>query len=93
MTDLIKRKFFNADGTINGKVLSGAIAGLLVFMQAILAIFKIKFTGDLGQIQSAVNAGLSFLAIIGVAENTSEITDDDDSFEDVADADNGKGVA
>lgn len=91
MTDLIKRKFFNADGTINAKVLSGAIAALLVFVQAILAVFKIKFTGDLGQVQSAINAGLSFLAIIGVAENTNELADEDDVFEDVADADDGKG--
>lgn len=72
MIKLIKAKFFNADGSVNGKVLAGAIAALLLVIQSVLAVFKIDFHGDWGQIQSAVNAFLAFLAIIGVAENTDE---------------------
>ncbi|WP_230098407.1 hypothetical protein [Periweissella ghanensis] len=72
MIKIIKKKFFNADGSINAKVLTGAVAALLLVIQSALAAFKIEFHGDWGQIQGLVNAILAFLAIVGVAENTDE---------------------
>lgn len=68
----IKSKFFNADGSINAKVLAGAASALLLIIQSALAVFNIRFTGDWGQVQSLVNTALAFLTIVGVSENTED---------------------
>lgn len=72
MIKLIKKQLLNTDGSINAQVLMAAITALLMVIQSALAVFKIEFRGDWGQIQLLISAILTFLAVIGVVKNTDD---------------------
>lgn len=69
----IKKKFLNADGTINGTVVASFITLLILLAQEVLAIFNIKFTGDWSQIAGAVNTVLAILSAAGFVEGQGKI--------------------
>ena len=49
MMKKIKGVLFNQDGSLNGKMLASLISLGLVLIQQVLAIFGLRFTGDIGE--------------------------------------------
>lgn len=69
-----KKKFFNADGTLNKTVIASFITLLILLIQEVLAIFGIKFTGDWSQIAGAINTILALLTVGGFIEGNGIVT-------------------
>lgn len=69
-----KKKFTNADGTVNKSTVAAFITLLILLVQQLLAIFGIKFTGDWSQITGAINTVLAILAAAGFVEGSGEVT-------------------
>lgn len=74
VSETIKKKFLNADGTINKSVVASFITLLILLIQEVLTIFGIKFTGDWSQIAGAINTVLALLAVAGFVEGNGEVT-------------------
>lgn len=74
VSETIKKKFLNADGTINKSVVASFITLLILLIQEALTIFGIKFTGDWSQIAGAINTVLALLAVAGFVEGNGEVT-------------------
>lgn len=70
---MLKKKFLNADGTVNGTVVASFITLLILLVQEMLAIFGIKFTGDWSQIAGAVNTVLAILSAAGFVEGQGKV--------------------
>lgn len=70
---MLKKKFLNADGTINGTVVASFITLLILLVQEVLAIFNIKFTGDWSQIAGAFNTVLAILTAAGFVEGQGKV--------------------
>ena len=74
MMKKIKGVLFNQDGSLNGKMLASLISLGLVLIQQVLAIFGLRFTGDIGDIVGAINTVLTILRILGVVEDNGTVT-------------------
>ncbi len=74
MMKKIKGVLFNQDGSLNGKMLASLISLGLVLIQQVLAIFGLRFTGDIGDIVGAINTVLTILGILGVVEDNGTVT-------------------
>lgn len=68
-----KKKFFNADGTLNKTVVTSFITLLILLVQQVLTIFGVKFTGDWSQIVGAINTVLAILTAAGFVEGNGEV--------------------
>lgn len=69
----IKNALHNPDGTLNGKIIASLISLSLVLIQQLLAVFGLKFTGDMGNLVSGINTILTILGLLGVIENTGTV--------------------
>lgn len=73
MLKKIKNALHNPDGTLNGKIIASLISLSLVLIQQLLAVFGLKFTGDMGNLVSGINTILTILGLLGVVENTGTV--------------------
>lgn len=69
----IKNALHNPDGTLNGKIIASLISLSLVLIQQLLAVFGLKFTGDMGNLVSGINTILTISGLLGVIENTGTV--------------------
>lgn len=74
MMQNIKRKFVKDDGTLNGKIISGAIGLLVLLIQQIALCFGFKLPGDMNAIVGLINIVLTILGFIGVMSDVTPIT-------------------
>lgn len=73
MINKLKKSLYNADGTLNGTIIASLISLLLVLIQQILAVFGLRFTGDIGDLVGGINTILTILGLLGVVENTGTV--------------------
>lgn len=73
MITKIKNALHNPDGTLNGKIIASLISLSLVLIQQLLAVFGLRFTGDMGNLVSGINTILTILGLLGVIENTGTV--------------------
>lgn len=73
MITKIKNALHNPDGSLNGKIIASLISLSLVLIQQLLAVFGLKFTGDMGNLVSGINTILTILGLLGVIENTGTV--------------------
>lgn len=72
MLNKIKQTITNADGTLNGKVLTGLISALILLAQQVVGVFGIEFKGSWDNIQAIFNTILTVLTIVGVVSIPSQ---------------------
>ena len=68
-----KKKFFNADGTLNKTVVTSFITLLIVLIQQVLFAFGVSY-GGWDQVAAIVNTVLTLLGICGFIEGNGEVT-------------------
>lgn len=73
MLDNIKKKFVNPDGTLNGKIVSGAIGLAILFVQQCAMCFGFHLKGDVNAIVGLINIVLTILGFIGVMSDTTPV--------------------
>lgn len=73
MLTKIKNALHNPDGSLNGKIIASLISLSLVLIQQLLAVFGLKFTGDMDNLVSGINTILTILGLLGVIENTGTV--------------------
>lgn len=69
----IKKKFFNADGTINKTVVASFITLLIVLIQQVMLAFGFKY-GHWDQVAAIINTVLTILGLCGFVEGNGEVT-------------------
>lgn len=69
----VKKKFMNQDGTLNGKIVSGAIGLAILFIQQCAMCFGIHLKGDVNAIVGLINIVLTILGFIGVMSDTTPV--------------------
>lgn len=70
---LIKNKLVQPDGTLNGKIVSGLIALIIVFVQQVFACFGIQPKGDVTAFVGLANTALTILGLVGVLSNPAPV--------------------
>ena len=73
MRKKIKQKLVNPDGKLNGKIISGMVALILVLISQICAIFGYDFHGLEGHISDVAYTIFTLLGLVGVMSDTSTI--------------------
>lgn len=68
-----KKKFFNADGTLNKTVVTSFITLLIVLIQQVLFAFGVSY-GGWDQVAAIINTVLTLLGIMGFVEGNGEVT-------------------
>lgn len=69
----IKNKFVKSDGTLNGKIVSGAIGLVILFIQQLALCFGFRLHGDMNAIVGLINIVLTILGFIGVMSDTTPV--------------------
>lgn len=72
--NVIKNKLIKEDGTLNGKIVSGLVALVIVFVQQLFACFGVQPKGDVTAIVGLVNTVLTILGLIGVLSDPTPVT-------------------
>ena len=67
-------KLKNKDGSYNATLIAGLLSLLIIFVQQVLAVFGITFTGNWDNIVSAINTGLAILGALGVVKGAGTVT-------------------
>ena len=62
----VKTKFVKPDGTLNGKIVSGAIGLVILFVQQLAFCLGFRLHGDMNAIVGLINIALTILGFIGV---------------------------
>jgi uncharacterized membrane protein len=75
----IQSKFVNQDGTINGKVLAGAISALLLLGQQVALAVGYNVPGHLGDWVNVINTVLVVLTMLGVVSEPGKVAVADES--------------
>ena len=70
---IIKKKFLNADGTINKTVVASFITLLIVLIQQIMVACGFSY-GHWDQIAGMINTILALLSIAGFVEGNGDVT-------------------
>ena len=69
----IKAKFVKPDGTLNGKIVSGAIGLVILFVQQLAFCFGFRLHGDMNAIVGLINIVLTTLGFIGVMSDPTPV--------------------
>ena len=69
----IKAKFVKPDGTLNGKIVSGAIGLVILFVQQLALCFGFRLHGDMNAIVGLINIVLTTLGFIGVMSDPTPV--------------------
>ena len=69
----IKNKFVKSDGTLNGKIVSGAIGLVILFIQQLAICFGFHLHGDMNAIVGLINIVLTILGFIGVMSDPTPV--------------------
>lgn len=70
---IIKAKLVKPDGTLNGKIVSGLIALIIVFVQQVCVCFGLHPKGDITAYVGLANTVLTILGLIGVLSDPTPI--------------------
>lgn len=70
---IIKKKFLNADGTINKTVVASFITLLIVLIQQVMMAFGFTY-GHWDQVAAIINTLLTILGLCGFVEGNGEVT-------------------
>lgn len=70
---VIKKKFLNADGTINKTVVASFITLLIVLIQQVMMAFGVSY-GHWDQVAAIINTILTILGLCGFVEGDGEVT-------------------
>lgn len=70
---VIKKKFLNADGTINKTVVASFITLLIVLIQQVMMAFGFTY-GHWDQVAAIINTLLTILGLCGFVEGNGEVT-------------------
>lgn len=70
---VIKKKFFNTDGTINKTVVASFITLLIVLIQQVMMAFGFTY-GHWDQVAAIINTFLTILGLCGFVEGNGEVT-------------------
>lgn len=70
---VIKKKFLNADGTINKTVVASFITLLIVLIQQVMMAFGFTY-GHWDQVAAIINTLLTILGLCGFVEGDGEVT-------------------
>ncbi|HJA26947.1 MAG TPA: hypothetical protein H9720_01085 [Candidatus Limosilactobacillus intestinigallinarum] len=73
LKQMLKKKFFNADGTINKTVVASFITLLIVLIQQIMLACGFSY-GHWDQVASIINTILTILGLCGFVEGNGEVT-------------------
>src|SRR5699024_7371568 len=71
--NLIKNKVVKPDGTLNGKIISGLVALIIVFVQHIFAFFGVQPKGDVTAFVGLANTALTILGLVGVLSDPTPV--------------------
>lgn len=71
--NLIKNKVVKPDGTLNGKIISGLVALIIVFVQQIFACFGAQPKGDVTAFVGLANTALTILGLVGVLSDPTPV--------------------
>lgn len=71
--NLIKNKVVKPDGTLNGKIISGLVALIIVFVQQIFACFGVQPKGDVTAFVGLANTALTMLGLVGVLSDPTPV--------------------
>lgn len=71
--NLIKNKVVKPDGTLNGKIISGLVALIIVFVQQIFACFGVQPKGDVTAFVGLANTVLTILGLVGVLSDPTPV--------------------
>lgn len=69
----VKKKFMNADGTINKTVVASFITLLIVLVQQIMVAYGFSY-GYWDQVVAIINTVLTLLGLCGFVEGNGEVT-------------------
>ncbi|TGB09686.1 phage holin [Limosilactobacillus reuteri] len=70
---LIKNKLVKPDGTLNGKIISGLVALVIVFVQQVFACFGAQPKGDITAFVGLANTVLTILGLVGVLSDPTPV--------------------
>ncbi|MFS8177776.1 phage holin [Limosilactobacillus reuteri] len=70
---LIKNKLVKPDGTLNGKIISGLVALVIVFVQQVFACFGVQPKGDITAFVGLANTVLTILGLVGVLSDPTPV--------------------
>ena len=80
----MKKALFDKDGKLNRKTITSLVLLLIVLVQQLCAILRLKFTGDVGQIMNLVNTVLTIGGILGLVDGTTVDVDTVNTIEKTA---------
>ena len=69
----VKAKFVKPDGTLNGKIVSGAIGLVILFVQQLALCFGFRLHGDMNAIVGLINIVLTTLGFVGVMSDPTPV--------------------
>lgn len=69
----VKSKFVKPDGTLNGKIVSGAIGLVILFVQQLTFCLGFRLHGDMNAIIGLINIVLTILGFIGVMSDPTPV--------------------
>ena len=73
LKETIKKKFLNADGTINGTVVASFVTLLIVLIQQVMMACGFSY-GHWDQVAAIINTILTILGLCGFVEGNGEVT-------------------
>lgn len=73
LKQMLKKKFFNPDGTINKTVVASFITLLIVLIQQVMMAFGFTY-GHWDQVAAIINTLLTILGLCGFVEGNGEVT-------------------
>ena len=73
LKETIKKKFLNADGTINGTVVASFVTLLIVLIQQVMMACGFTY-GHWDQVAAIINTILTILGLCGFVEGNGEVT-------------------
>ena len=72
MGETLKKKFLNADGTLNKTVVASFITLLIVLVQQVMVAFGFSY-GHWDQVAGIINTILTLLSVAGFVEGNGEV--------------------
>lgn len=69
----LKKRFFNADGTVNKSLVVSVITLLIVLIQQIMFMFGFSY-GHWDQVAAIINSILTIGGLLGIVEGDGEVT-------------------
>lgn len=73
LKQMLKKKFFNPDGTINKTVVASFITLVIVLIQQVMMAFGFTY-GHWDQVAAIINTLLTILGLCGFVEGNGEVT-------------------